>query len=290
MMSGARVVVATRFLFVLIAATWLAGCVHRPDGPSWPASDGVETCCIDIDPETMPPWFIATIEPAAPVIGRVIGNIVWRDGYLARDDALQRIQAELLPLDVVVVSSKGRLSGHTLPGLFAHFATYLGTEADLRRAGLWNDPRVVPHHRAIRAGRTFIEADQYGVHLSRPDTVFNADRAVVLRPRGLSAARKRRATLDFLEHVGTRFDFNFDNADTSRLYCAQLVCHVLPELRLPSREVYGRRTIVPDDVLLQVARGRLPLSPRLYVRARAEGWEIASARILVADIARHWQK
>lgn len=277
-------------MLVIIAATWLAGCVHRPGAPSWPSPDGVETCCIDIDPEPVPPWLVASIEPAAPVIGRVIGSIVWRDGYLLRDDAIGRIQAELVPLDIVVTSSKGRLSGQLIPGLFAHFAAYLGTEADLRRAGLWNDPRVVPHHRAIRAGRTFIEADRHGVRLSRPSAVFNTDRAVVMRPAGFSAARKRRATIDFLEHVGTKFDFNFDNADITRLYCAQLVCRVLPELRLPSREVYGRQTIVPDDVLLQVARGRMRLSLRAYIRGRPEGWETASARILIADIARHWQK
>lgn len=68
-------------------------------------------CCIDIEPERLPPLLVASIEPAAPIIGRVIGNIAWRDGHLARADARHHVEAELRPLDIVVVSSKGRLSG-----------------------------------------------------------------------------------------------------------------------------------------------------------------------------------
>lgn len=169
-------------------------------------------------------------------------------------------------------------------------AVYLGSEAQLSRAGAWRDPRVVPHHARLRAGARFIEADQHGVHLSRSPIVLNTDRIVILRPTDLSAARKRRAIGDFLDHVGTKFDFNFDNANTDRLYCAQLVCHMLPELRLPSRTVYGRQTIVPDDAVLAAARGRLALRPALYARGRADGWELAPTGALIEDLARTWRR
>jgi hypothetical protein len=270
---------------------WLAACAHAPAELSRHEERARSAdCCIDIEPERLPPWLIASVEPAAPVIGRIIGNIVWRDGYLAREDARRRVEAELQPLDIIVVSSKGRLSGRTIPGLFGHVAVYLGNEAQLSRAGAWHDPRVAAHHAKLRAGRGFIEADQHGVHLSRSSIVFNTDRVVILRAAGLSAARKRRAIGDFLDRVGTKFDFNFDNANTDRLYCAQLVCHVLPELRIPSRGVYGRETIVPDEIVLKAARGRLPLRPVLYVRGRPDGWELASSKVLIEDLALTWRR
>ena len=65
---------------------------------------------------------------------------------------------------------------------------------------------------------------------------------------------------------------------------------MLPELRIPSRGVYGRETIVPDEIVLKAARGRLPLRPVLYVRGRPDGWELASSKVLIEDLALTWRR
>lgn len=267
-------------IIVLLCAAWLASCAHGG------GAGGAGGCCASV--ERYPAWLVEALEPAAPVIGRIVGSIVWRDGYIPAAGGARRIADALRPLDILVTGSKGRLSNHAIPGHFVHFAVHLGSEAQLRRAGLWNDPRVVPHHAALEAGRVFIEADHRGVHLSTAETVLSADHVAVLRPQ-LAPQRRRRATGDFLDHAGSRFDFLFDSAEDVRLYCAELVCHLLPELRMPKRNVYGRSTIIPDDVVLRAARGQGLLRLVLYVRARPGKWEQASPADLVEDIARAWR-
>lgn len=281
-LSGGRAGRGLRII-ILLCMAWLAACAHGGGGQ--PPDTGVAQCCANV--ERYPVWLVEALEPAAPVIGRIIGSIVWRDGYIPAS-AAQRIGAELRPLDILVTGSNGRLSNHALPGHFVHFAVYLGTEPELRRAGLWNDPRVVPHHAELQAGRVFVESDHHGVHLSTAATVLEADHVVVLRAR-IGQRLRRRATGDFLDHVGSRFDFNFDSDEAERLYCAELVCHVLPELQLPKREVYARSTIIPDDVVLRAARGRGRLRLVLYVRARPGKWEQASADEVARDIAAAWR-
>lgn len=62
----------------------------------------------------------------------------------------------------------------------------------------------------------------------------------------------------------------------------------MPEIDLPERIVYGRRTSLPDEIVAGAAAGRSRLTPILYVRPRREGWEKASRAELVADIAARW--
>lgn len=274
---------------ITVAAITLSACAHQQAGPSQGQVmlDGeLRQCCLS--PEKYPPWLISLAEPAAPVVGRAIGSIRWRKGLLAGTSAEQEIVSTLQPLDIVAVSSPGRLSGRMVPGLFSHVAIYLGTEEQLRREGVWCDARVAPHHAEIRAGATFIEADKKGVHLSPARRVLDTDRVAVLRPRFSGDRRQRAAVAALFGHLGYKYDFNFDNATEERLYCAELAGRTMPEIDLPERIVYGRRTSLPDEIVAGAATGRSRLTPILYARPRGEGWEKASRADLVADIAVRW--
>ena len=283
----ARTVRGYVLLLVTIA---LAGCIHQQQKPT---SMGAATfagnlsqCCLN--PEKYPAWLVDLVEPAAPLVGRTIAHVVWRQGYLANGMAQRAILSVLKPLDILVLSSKGRMSGHTIPGLFGHAAIYLGTETELRQMGAWDDPRIVPYQKRIRAGAMMIEADQDGIHLSPARFVLNADRVVVLRPHLTSNRRRREVITGFVEHIGQRFDFHFDNASSERLYCTELINHVMPEAGLPARRLYGRQSTLPDEVVARAAIGKSNLNLVLYVRSLSPQWESASRRMLVADIASAW--
>lgn len=265
------------------AAALLSACVH--DAPEAPGPNR-DACCTS--PERQPAWLVAIVEPVAPIAGRLIGHIVWRRGYLADPAVQAEIVAGLRPLDLVAVSSKGRLSGRTIPGVFQHVAIYLGTEADIRALGIWSHPAVVPHHDALASGPVFVEADMKGVHLSPPSVVFDTDRVVAMRPVVGAKGWRRRAALALFAELGGKFDFNFDAGEPSRVFCVELACRAMPELRLPRDRLYGRDTILPDRVAEVAARGTGRLRFLAYVAGDRDGVTRADRQRLRRDLDAGW--
>lgn len=235
--------------------------------------------------EHYPPWLIAVAEPVAPAVGFVISRVDFRPGYLgAHEAALRRVAAEVRPLDILLFSSKGRLTGRTGSGLFGHSAVYFGDERQLRAAGLWNDPEVVAHQADIRAGRLYAEsAQRTGTGLSTLHWVGNTDRIVILRPANHGAAWRRRTTRAVAARLGGKFDHRFDLAETEKLFCTELIDQAMPELALKRRVAYRREIILPDDVALQALAGR-GLSIVDYLKADEKGWRAAGPATLAADI------
>ncbi len=280
-----------RLTALLAVAALLAACAHAPQNASGDAGIGQDNplagCCET--PERSPAWLVALVEPAAPLVGNVIGRIAWRGGHLAGDDKALRLLGERMrPLDIIVVSSKGRLSGNTLPGLFVHAITYLGTEAELRRLGVWDHPAVRPHQAAIRAGAVFVEADYRGVHLSRPEAVLNTDRLVLLRPNRTGKGGRAGEAVRLAGHVGGPFDFNFDGDDPDRLFCTELVGHVMPQLTLSSRQAYGRRIILADEMIADALAGRNGLRVVLYLKGDRQGVLMPGRAALARDVGAAW--
>lgn len=267
----------------------LAACAAPDPGVSKRelADTPLEGCCDSA--RTYPPPLVHLANPLAPLIGRVIGRIVMREGHIARPAAYAALQDRLRPLDVLFVSSKGRLSGTMLPGLFSHAVIYLGTEPELKALGVWDDPALEPHHAAIRAGKTYIESDSPGVHLSDVDYVLATDAVAVLRPPITARPRRREALRTLAQRIGSDFDFHFDNASDDKLYCAELAAKTMPETAMPTRRLYGRQTIVPDDVVALAATGRGKMDFVTYIRGTDTGWGIHGAETLVADMDGHWR-
>ena len=275
---------------LLILAALLQGCTGTgtADKGLKPAKASLQACCTSM--EDYPRWYVDMARTVAPALGTVLSHVAWRSGYLKSKQAAQEAILNVLqPLDIVLVSSKGKRSGQMIPGLFGHAAIYLGTEQELRRLGIWSSPEVKPHNAKIRAGHVFIEADARGVHLSRPSIVLNTDAVAILRPRIGSIRQRRETALDFFAAMGMKFDFLFDVDSPDCTFCTELIHRVMPQLDLPIMEIYGVRTIMPDSVAVAAIRKRGGnLAFVGYVKADRSNWKQGSIGELANDIGSHW--
>ena len=255
----------------------LSACVSAGTPKDCPAAAGDGYTC-RVDAEPYPRLLVAGVDAGAPILGRVAALMSWRRGYLADQmQAWDYLLARVQPLDLVIVNSSGKVADPVLPGSFVHVTVYLGDEADLRRAGVWQDEAVRAHAKEISAGGVFIESDFRGVHLSTPKLVFDADRAVVLRPSVASRSVKRTMLVSFFRQIGTRFDYHFDADSEDALFCAELANRVLSDQNIPFRQVYGRTSILPDDIVGATLDGTTRMKMVTYVRGRPGGWETLSA-------------
>jgi hypothetical protein len=278
-------------LFLRLAAgltlAVLGGCAHMS---SEGTSTGAQAACC-MGGERYPRWLVATVEPTGPVTGRIMAGIAWRRGYLStRTDALARLMSVLSPLDIILVKNGGSFSSNNIPGHFSHAIVYLGADRALQRLGVWKAGAANAHRPAIRSGHTMIEADSRGVHLSTPASIMNTDRLLVLRPSFPGRACRLRTTMALFAHLGTPFDFGFNSADSSRLFCTELIDHVAPELRLKSRDFYGRPTIFPDQLANAATTSGSRLDAVLYLKGDRNGWRAAGTEELKADIAAAWSR
>jgi hypothetical protein len=132
-----------------------------------------------------------------------------------------------------------------------------------------------------------IESDHRGVHLTTAAVALDTDRVAVFRPR---VGQQKRIAALLISHVGTPYDFVFDNGNTDELYCAELIDHAMPDIGLPSREIYGRRMFLPDDAIAAGTDGRLRAATVLYVRTTPSGWEDAGTAELKRDLAAAWRR
>lgn len=275
------------FAWVALSLSVLVNCasVDRTPGAIPPAGD---PCCSNA--ERHPPGLVAVLDGVSPVFGRMVALVRWRIGHIGRHpEAKQAILAELRPLDIVLVSNKQRLSGHTIPGLFGHAAVYLGSEQQLRSAGLW--VAVGPKEReAISRGMVFLEADNKGVHLSLARTALETDRVLVLRPALDGRQRRTTALKHFLAALGTPFDFHFDLDTPECVFCTELIHRVLPELGLKSHRVYDRNLIFPDEVARAALDGHLRLKPQLYVVGDRQGWRVHPVAEARVEINEQWRR
>lgn len=270
-------------LWAALSLALLAGCAGIDR-----AQDAGDPCCRDA--ERHPEGVVAVIDAVAPVFGRAVALVRWRTGYLHfHPQARQTILAELRPLDIVLVSNKQRLSGHTIPGLFGHAAIYLGTERQLREAGLWSAVNE-KERKAIARGMLFLEADNKGVHLSLAQATLETDRALVVRPLIDGTRRRREVLAQYLAALGTPFDFRFDADTPDCVFCTELIQRVLPELRLKTHRVYGRNLVFPDEVARSALDGHPRLKPRLYVVGDRQGWRITPVVKARADINTEWRR
>ncbi len=271
-----------------VVACALAGCAAQPSVDraltGLPATEVVAGCCDAGD--TYPDWLIrladANVEPL-----RRVGLIQLRPGRMTRQPAAVALLKDALrPMDVLFFHSRNRVSGLLIPGQFTHGAIYLGTEAQLRQAGLWHLPALDPWRVHIRAGNIYLEAVDGGVRLIGPDVVLNTDAVVALRPRGPDRAGALRRGL---AAMGTPFDMRFDSSDASALFCAELIALMFAEATFPRTPVPGRETILPDAIVANVLTGDLPFGVVGYVVAtRGGGARVETAQRLGWDIRRTW--
>lgn len=204
-----------------------------------------------------------------------------------KTEAHAAILSVLDPLDIVLVSNHSYLLGRLVPGRFSHALVYLGTEAELRRAGLWSLPGLGPYRERIRTGEIFIEAAWPAVDLVAPEKAFQTDRAFAVRPE-LTPGEKRDALAYLLGAMGTPFNYGFGfDPGGARYSCTELIHNAMPGLGYRLREAYGQTVLMPDDLAAQAVRGD-KFRPLTYVVGREDGFVRHGPYAVMVDLASFW--
>lgn len=267
----------------------LVSCAPPDPGEAARSLSGTElaNCCDNA--EFYPPPVMQIADPLMPVLGPVFGNVVFREGHLEAPAAREAILARLEPMDLLALSSKNRLSGKTLPGLFGHVVLYLGSEDDLKRAGLWDDPAVVPHHAAIRNGMHFIEADTNGVHLSDASHALATDALSILRLKTGCGTDRCDARAAFAT-LGREYDFTFDGTDPTKLYCTELAQIGLPGVDLPDRRLYDYTLMLPDDLVALILADKSELKLVTHFTGTEKGWSETGRSGVLSELKGWWRE
>jgi uncharacterized protein YycO len=218
-----------------------------------------------------------TQQEGVNLVSRFFGNTVGlcevRKGKLHADPAVAAdLKAHLQPLDILLEKTPFRLTDKFIPGHFGHVAIWLGTEAELMAAGVWDHPVVRPYQNRIRQnnedahskdGGHVLEALRPGVTLNTLEHFLNVDDVLVLRPARMrrDAEAVREALLLAFRQVGKQYDFNFDVNTTDRIVCSELAYVCLPRIDWPTEKTMGRNTISPDQVAQMALLSDAPLEP-----------------------------
>lgn len=194
--------------------------------------------------------------------GNAVGLVETRQGYLLALPVGEQaaIAAAMEPLDVVLEKTPFRLTDKFIPGHYGHVAVWVGDEDQLTRLGMWDDPLVVPHHDAIRSGRSMIEALRPGVQINTLPHFLNIDDLLVVRHTNLTDAQRRDYVRNAFRQIGKAYDFNFDVETDRRIVCSELAYVVFKDEEWPTSKALGRYTISPDNVAVR-AVAKNPFTP-----------------------------
>jgi len=289
-----------RVLAALVFAALLSACSQPDFGPTFPEDAkalDAETfeCCFE--PEKFYPTPVAKL---AMLLGNDLGPSFSAVAYsefeetaypgrlTGKPEAVAAVLPHLQPFDILNVGNTSHKVGRLMPGRFSHTLVYLGTEAQLRAAGLWHLPEIAPHRDDIRAGRTMIESVWPEVMLSAPEKVFETDRVLVMRPK-LTGPERRTAAARLFGEIGKPFNYALGLDPTrERWVCTGLVDYAMPGVMLTHREVYGADTILPDDIAAQAIRGDRLEVVAYVLGNRGPGFAFRSTYALMVDIAAYW--
>lgn len=291
---------AIRALIGLIGLALLGACSYPDFGPTFPQEAKTlraETfeCCFEPEkfyPEPLVRIALSIGDKFGPTGAEAAYGDYYETGFpgtlTGKPEAAEALLARLRPLDILVVGSTSYQLGRLVPGRFSHAMIYVGTETELRAAGLWHVPELVPYHDEIRAGKTILQSASPDVHMLTPETAFERDRVLAVRPK-LSAAERRAAVRKSFAAMGKPFNFSMAIDPTGETFaCTSLIDHAMPGLGLRQRELYGVKTIMPDDVAAQAIRGE-GLEFITYVLGNdGPGFSYRSKFALMVDIAAYW--
>lgn len=284
-----------RRVVTLFAAALLAGCSTLglkqvdPEFTGLPADADPKsfTCCHD--PERWPEAianFSLSIAPTALKFnplddGDIPGTLT------GKQEAFDHIVATARPLDLMLFANKTYIGGRFVPGRFTHSAIYLGTEAELRAIGLWNDPAFRPLQDDIRAGKIILEAFRPVVRLIEPEVILQTDSVAILRPK-LDTAKRREAARRGVSRLGAPFDFWFDNRTRDTLACTELIQYAMPWIAFDETVSYGRPAVMPDAMVAQAIRGEGVTFIEHVRGVKDGGFVVEGVRPVMTDIAAFW--
>ncbi len=183
--------------------------------------------------------------------GSKIGSFSFEDGKLNKMAEVERksIEKQLKPLDILFDKTTNKLTDSVIPGHFGHVAIWVGSEAELKELGMWEDELIKPHQKDIRAGKRIIESLQTGVQISSLDEFLNVDDLAVVSNDNLSLSQKKKYLKNAFSDIGKGYDFHFDIETTDKLYCSETIYHIFSDYAWPRTNVLNRATMAPDQIV-----------------------------------------
>jgi hypothetical protein len=116
------------------------------------------------------------------VFGNAVGLVETRKGKLyGRESVLTELSGVLRAGDILLEKTPFRLTDKLIPGYWGHAAVWIGTEAELKDLGIWDNPVVARYHNEIRQARLIVEALRSGVEMNSLEHFLNIDSIGVLR-------------------------------------------------------------------------------------------------------------
>ncbi len=196
-----------------------------------------------------------TINEISKIFGNTVGLVETRKGKMYnKPEITKEIAAQLKPLDILLEKTPFRLTDKFIPGHFGHVAIWLGTEAELRKAGMWK--KLSPYYqKQIQSGHSVLEALREGVVLNTLDHFLNVDDFAALRPNNLTWDQQQEALKLSIGQLGKEYDFNFDVETQDKIVCSELAYVCFPTMSWPVENKVGRTTISPDNVAAKALPG-----------------------------------
>jgi hypothetical protein len=203
--------------------------------------------------------------------GSVAGNISWREGYLRNNEAaLTHIKEKIRPLDLLLEKRGYVFTDFTIPGNWGHVAVYLGTEAELRAIGMWNDPAIIPYQQKIKDGFTVFQVRRWGLEFVTLKSFMNLDEIAILRHKNMLNRTKvelGRVYNNLFDQIGKKYDFGFDALSTNEITCTEIVSLSFGDVNWPTAYTLGRVTISPDDMAKIALFSNTPVEFVTYIKS-----------------------
>ncbi len=217
--------------------------------------------------------FMSVLDKSMNILSAFFGNSVgavrWRKGYLNNNlEVINFLEKNLKPLDMIFEKTPFALTDTFIPGNFGHAALYIGSKSQLIEIGMWNHPKVIPHHDALKKGHVIVEALRPGVRTASIKEWMNIDEVLVLRHPKIIENNKEevfRMYSRIMDQIGKKYDFNFDVTTTDKVVCSELIYHAFGKINWPTKYIMGRATISPDDVAQVVLYKNSPIKFTSYL-------------------------
>jgi hypothetical protein len=170
------------------------------------------------------------------------------------------------PMDILLEKTPFRMTDRFIPGYWGHAAIYIGTEADLKRLGIWENDLVQKFAQELADGKFIVEALRNRVQMNTLEHFSDIDDFALLRnEQEMSDEEVAEHILRALSHVGKKYDFSFDVETGDTIVCSELHYRTFVNLKFNTTFYLGRSTISVDQVAEQAISG-MPLKPiLLYV-------------------------
>lgn len=183
---------------------------------------------------------------------------------------LERIKTEVLqPGDILIEKTAGAITDKLIPGHFGHVALYLGTPDQVAELRLSDGQLLIEnslykrYESKILAGKTILDVVRPGVHLEDMSAWRITDLAII-RPVNYPKRLIADAILQSLTYVKTKYDFAFDVNTRSIVMCSELPYQSFKGIQFRTADLWGRRTLGPDDVAVLVSDVGPPVQDRPF--------------------------